>query len=307
MAGLVESEAATATLPHVRLSLGGDASAEVALFGATVLSWRCGGAERLWVSSLSAMDGSAPIRGGVPIAFPQFADDGPLPLHGFARVSQWTLVDETNDDNTATATFELLSPQAIAGWGGECSLRYTVSLTRQSLHLELKVENVGYTSFDFTACLHTYLRVSDVRDFTLVGLEGLEYYDKVANVDARDDVDLQVESAARASGNAAGAADLGFVDRIYKGAGARSPLMLTDEAEAYDISQAGFRDTIVFNPWLEGKKGQRGPDFDDVGYKNMLCVEPAETMRGSGPVTLSPEENWTGSQTITIRQRKVYY
>jgi glucose-6-phosphate 1-epimerase len=29
------------------------------------------------------------IRGGIPIAFPQFARQGSLPLHGFAREKKW--------------------------------------------------------------------------------------------------------------------------------------------------------------------------------------------------------------------------
>ena len=61
---------------------------EIALFGATVVSWRTGmscstnaegeltatagtGTERLWMSSLSNREGKAPIRGGIPLAFPQ--------------------------------------------------------------------------------------------------------------------------------------------------------------------------------------------------------------------------------------------
>lgn len=51
-------------------------SLELFLFGAHIVDWSVNGVERLWISSLSAMDGSAPIRGGIPIAFPQFADQG---------------------------------------------------------------------------------------------------------------------------------------------------------------------------------------------------------------------------------------
>lgn len=79
------------------------ASCELTRFGAHIVSWRAAvpGAssavpvERLWMSSLSALDGSAPIRGGIPIAWPQFADVGAMPLHGFARELQWTLVSPT--------------------------------------------------------------------------------------------------------------------------------------------------------------------------------------------------------------------
>ena len=79
---------------HVR------AECRLFLFGAHITSWRVfksagrgadpvglapPGQEMLWMSSLSPVDGSAPIRGGIPIVFPQFADTGPMKLHGFAR------------------------------------------------------------------------------------------------------------------------------------------------------------------------------------------------------------------------------
>ena len=43
---------------------------------------------------------------------------------------------------------------------------------------------------------------------------------------------------------------------------------------------------------LEGKQGVRGPDFDDDGYKCMICVEPA-VARPSAPVELAIGESWT--------------
>lgn len=45
-------------------------SVEVLLFGATVISWKSNGQEKLWVSEAAKMDGSKPVRGGVPVVFP---------------------------------------------------------------------------------------------------------------------------------------------------------------------------------------------------------------------------------------------
>ena len=47
----------------------GDCSAKIHLFGATVVSWICNGRENLFMSSLSKLDGSKSIRGGIPIVF----------------------------------------------------------------------------------------------------------------------------------------------------------------------------------------------------------------------------------------------
>ena len=45
-------------------------SVEVLLYGATVISWKSNGRENMWLSSAAKLDGSKPVRGGVPIVFP---------------------------------------------------------------------------------------------------------------------------------------------------------------------------------------------------------------------------------------------
>ena len=52
-----------ATLPS------GD-SVEVLLYGESVISWKHNGRENLWVSKAAKLDGSKPVRGGVPVVFP---------------------------------------------------------------------------------------------------------------------------------------------------------------------------------------------------------------------------------------------
>ena len=79
--------------PVVTLRADDGAVAEVHRHGAHVTSWRPMGDadDRLYLSARSELDGKAAIRGGVPVIFPQFAAEGPLPRHGFARTSLWSL------------------------------------------------------------------------------------------------------------------------------------------------------------------------------------------------------------------------
>lgn len=68
------------TLPHPTVSFRGDLveailptgeSVTVHLFGATVTSWKlANGQEQLFLSEKSHLDGSKPIRGGIPVVFP---------------------------------------------------------------------------------------------------------------------------------------------------------------------------------------------------------------------------------------------
>jgi len=52
-----------------RWSLPQGDSVFVAQQGAQVLSWQTGGQERLYLSPVSACDGTTAIRGGIPVAF----------------------------------------------------------------------------------------------------------------------------------------------------------------------------------------------------------------------------------------------
>jgi glucose-6-phosphate 1-epimerase len=56
---------------RVSARLPGGESVDVLLFGATVVSWKnADGSENLWVSEAAALDGSKPVRGGIPVVFP---------------------------------------------------------------------------------------------------------------------------------------------------------------------------------------------------------------------------------------------
>lgn len=55
----------------VEASLASGESVTVNLFGATVVSWKlANGEEQLFLSEKAVLDGSKPIRGGIPLVFP---------------------------------------------------------------------------------------------------------------------------------------------------------------------------------------------------------------------------------------------
>mmetsp|Transcript_9330 Transcript_9330/g.10825 ORF Transcript_9330/g.10825 Transcript_9330/m.10825 type:complete len:147 (+) Transcript_9330:109-549(+) len=109
------------------------ACVKVALYGGTIVAYAdSNGRERLFVSDKALTDGSKPIRGGIPLVFPQFGDGQGkypnLPSHGFARRSKWTFQGSsptgssfedalTNADGSVTFYLILTdSEEILASW-----------------------------------------------------------------------------------------------------------------------------------------------------------------------------------------------
>jgi glucose-6-phosphate 1-epimerase len=80
-------------LPKVILAGFDGSRAEVYLHGAHVTSWiPAGDQERIYLSRASKFRGGAPIRGGVPVVFPQFFSWGPWRRPSSAHRSLWNLI-----------------------------------------------------------------------------------------------------------------------------------------------------------------------------------------------------------------------
>ena len=158
------------------------ATLEVYLHGAHVTSFACRGSELLFVSSRAAFDGVGPIRGGIPLAFPQFAAQGPLPMHGFARTSAWTL------EAAADGLVELSladSAATRAAWPHAFAARLRLTFAGAALRVELRVENAAGAAapLPFEALQHAYIALGAgaVAAGGAVQVEGLEaalYRDK---------------------------------------------------------------------------------------------------------------------------------
>lgn len=261
-------------LPCIRLQAGG-ASALVALRGAQLLSWiPADGRERLFLGTRADVSGGAAIRGGIPVIFPQFAGRGPLRRHGFARLLDWSFAGTGGD----TATFELRNGPGSVDWPHEFRCRLSVGLDESTLTITLQVENSGTGRFNFTAALHSYLRVDDLARAGLEGLQGCDYEDSAGGgtLHRQDAHALTFD---------------GEMDRIY--GDVVGPVRLVDGASQLDIEQQGFGDCIVWNPGPVLGSGL--PDLAPGEHRHFLCVEAGQVLRA---VVLEPGEHWSGSQRL---------
>lgn len=128
--------APAAPLPVVRVTHSSGAVLELVAFGAHILSYKTpAGQPLLFLSSKAALDGSKPIRGGIPIAFPQFAAQGPLPMHGFARTSTWE-VDAVGDGSAQLSLRD--SPATRVLWPHAFQLVYNIVFDGEHLSTTLQ-------------------------------------------------------------------------------------------------------------------------------------------------------------------------
>ena len=166
--------------PAVRLTLSEGSTCTIALHGAHVFGWTTAdGVERLYLSPDAVFDGQAAIRGGVPVCWPQFNQRGPLAKHGFARNMAWQVEPQ---DSAVPGEVRLVltdSDATRALWPHGFRATLTVTLTPQGLRTALDVMNTGAAPWAFTTALHTYLRVDEIADARLEGLQGAARWDAV--------------------------------------------------------------------------------------------------------------------------------
>ena len=267
-------------LPRLILSAPDGARAEIYQHGAHLTSWiPSGGEERLFLSSRAKFDPHSTIRGGVPVIFPQFGDEGPLPKHGFARQMEWELLSVDSGPAGASARFGLHDdPTSRLAWPHPFSCELKVTVSGQVLEMALSVANPDLHAFSFTGGLHTYLSVKDIQDTSLEGLYHAPYLDTVGTRTER----IQPEELLTFHGE---------VDRIYHNAPPR--LLLHQPGQTLAIETEGFAQVVVWNPWIE-KNAALG-DMPEEGYRHMLCVEA--TLSGV-PVTVQPGQRWMGLQRL---------
>ena len=274
-------------LPLVTLRAEDGAAADVYLHGAHVTSWRPApdDEERLFLSARSEFRPGAAIRGGIPVIFPQFAAEGPLPRHGFARTAPWRLDDVHRQEmGDAVATFTLSdSAETHAVWSAEFCATLTVRVGGSRLVVELGVENTGASPFSFTCALHSYLRVQDIGQVEVMGLRGASYRE------SGDPTKLRRDDAPtlRVSGE---------LDRVY--VSAPRALVLREPQRTLGIELRDFPDVVIWNPGRA--RASALPDMEPDGERAMLCVEAAAVQI---PITLATGGRWHGTQTLDAAVR----
>ncbi len=248
------------------------------LIGAQVLRAQLGDQEVFYASPLSL---TPPVRGGVPLLFPQFNDVGPLVKHGMVRTLPWVLRDDVQSSTGGHATrlsYELtLREGDHPSWPHAAELRLTVVETPQTLAFTLDIVNRGDSAFAWTGGLHPYFALDNLLSSHLSGLAGLQIKDKF-------NVDLLEEPPGELTWS-----DQPF-ERLFDGC---PTLILRDDKRSLRLSATGFDQWMVWNPGRIGALALKDLPPDD--WRRFVCIEPVCVTR---PVTLQPGEAFQGSLRI---------
>jgi glucose-6-phosphate 1-epimerase len=251
--------------------------------GAHITSWiPAGDRDVLWMSQLCDYDSAVALRGGIPVVFPWFGAGRSRdlrPSHGFGRLSPWTLADVDEQSDRVTVTHVLSDVESpafpspfratlVVGFGADMDVRLTV-------------ENTGEMPFSYEEALHTYLAVGDVRQVSILGLEGEEYLDSVRGGERRTQTGPVVVD--------------GEVDRIYL---SDAEVQVVDPVlgRTIGVRKVNSANTVVWNPWIE--RAAALADMPDDGWQTMLCIEGANILDNA--VTLEPGRSHTMGYALSV-------
>ncbi|MCE9612565.1 MAG: D-hexose-6-phosphate mutarotase [Chthoniobacter sp.] len=264
------------------------AEAHVYLHGGHVTHFQpAGWAPVLFVSEWSFFAKGKPIRGGVPVCFPWFANRAgrpESPAHGFARTMEWEVESLAVDgDQTVLVVLRLGASEATrAHWPHEFVLRHHIVIGSR-LVMMLEVENVSGEPFQFEEALHTYFAVSNAREFSITGLENAPYLDKADGFRPK----VQGPEPLRFTAE---------TDRTFENT--RSTCVLDDPGAERRIivEKSGSATTVVWNPWIE--KAAAMKDFGDDEWMRMACIETANA--GANAITLRAGEKHAMRAVISV-------
>lgn len=241
-------------------------AAEIYRQGAQVTRFqKAGEPPLLFMSRLSLFAAGKPIRGGVPICLPWFGARPGDVMHGFARITEWEVVETAaTPGGGATVRFRLPATPAQAAWPS-FRAEFVVTVTDR-LGLELMVVNQSDRVLEFESCLHSYFAVGDIRDVTVTGLKSAQYLDRTDNgarkVESADAIRISAET-----------------NRLYFDTTAAVEIHDARLRRRIRIEKSGSASTVVWNPWTT----QKMADLGEEEYQRMICVESGNV----GPNTLA--------------------
>ncbi len=263
---------------------------EIFVSGAHVTEWQPAGHEPvLFLSPKSLFAPGTAIRGGVPICFPWFgphsSGNADMPAHGFARTLPWVPMNHSSDEQGVRVHMQLASqpPQGERS-GNEFVVDYHV-LFGDVLEMKMIVTNTGQNPFDFESALHTYFRVSDVRNITIAGLKDTQYVSKSEGMVRK----TQAEELIRLEGE---------TDRVYLNTASTCTIDDPGMSRRIVVEKLGSQSTVIWSPFE-----RRAGELKDLGSENwtgFVCIETANVAENL--IKLAPGAKHELAQLVRVEK-----
>jgi glucose-6-phosphate 1-epimerase len=265
------------------------ADVDICLYGAQVTSFRPHDSmEVLWLSPDSYFEVGKAIRGGIPVCFPWFGPhktDSEMPQHGFARLMYWDVISTATlpTDETLIRLQLCSSDETKAYWPYDFCAELSV-LVGHKLAVTLKVTNTSDVQFEYTCALHSYFGLSAIENLSIVGLEGITYYNQqTGEKEIQEESVLQIQEP---------------VTRHYLDT--ETPVYIYDSIfrRHIKVDKSGSKVTTVWNPGEE-TCSQIG-DLPDDAWETFVCVEAVNAF--DFPIYLAPGEFYETSAMIDMEE-----
>jgi D-hexose-6-phosphate mutarotase len=264
------------------------AKLELYLQGAHITRYQpAAGIEVLWMSDSALYQPGKALRGGIPLCWPWFgahADNSAQPQHGYARTSQFQVSSTIADQQSTSITLTLDAAQAPwPDWKNRAALEFEIHLS-DVLWMEMRSHNLSASTLTLSNALHSYFAISQRQQATIPAVTRLTYLDKLQNyLPQQQTCEITFDSE---------------VDRIYQTPPASIDLLDQGHDINTSIESWGNNNLVIWNPGEQ--KARQMNDFDDRGFEQMICIEPANALAQS--ITLLPGEHHRLGQTIKINR-----
>ena len=254
----------------------------MSLQGAHIYHWHPEHSQHpvLFCSKRAIFKDGKSIRGGIPVCWPWFGPKEGQMQHGFARLSQWQIVE---DKSEGSDTHLILSMQSNDETKNFFPYDFALSLevmAGENLSLSLVTTNQSDVDMPLTQALHTYFQIGDIEDIEIKGLDLSSYLDKT------DDYKIKLQEG--------DVVIRGETDRIYL---SDNELILIDKFNNREIviENFGATNAVIWNPWKD--KVKTIYDMEEEEYRNFICIE---TANADTALTLAPGESYTLDCTISV-------
>jgi len=265
------------------------AGADICLYGAHVTSFRPHNTmEILYLSPDSNFEAGKPIRGGIPVCFPWFGPhktDPEKPLHGFGRLMYWDVSEAKSlpSGDTLVKLFLHSDAETKAYWPFDFIAEMTIVVGR-TLTATLNVFNSSSGSFEYSCALHSYFFLSSVGNISIEGLQGVNYYDQLQNLNLLQEEEfLEIDHA---------------LTRHYLDT--ETPCVIDDPVfrRRINVGKSGSRVTTVWNPGEEAC--EKIADLPDDAFESFVCIEAVNAFNHS--VVLAPGESHATTCVIGLAE-----